>query len=42
MGREVVVAINKADLDFGPSEKIFCGELEGRNRKRVLVKITGT
>ena len=26
-------------LDFGPWRQIFCGEFEGRRRKRVLVKI---
>jgi len=41
MGREVVVAITKGKLDFGPWEQIFYGEFDGRRRKRVLVKITG-
>jgi secondary thiamine-phosphate synthase enzyme len=41
MGREVVVAITKAELDFGPWEQIFYGEFDGRRRKRVLVKIIG-
>src|ERR1043165_4536949 len=41
MGREVVVAITKGQLDFGPWEKIFYGEFDGRRRKRVLVKIIG-
>ncbi|MBV9157842.1 MAG: YjbQ family protein [Acidobacteriaceae bacterium] len=41
MGREVVVAITKARLDFGPWEQIFYGEFDGRRRKRVLVKIIG-
>jgi secondary thiamine-phosphate synthase enzyme len=41
MGREVVVAITKAKLDFGPWEQIFYGEFDGRRRKRVLVKIIG-
>ena len=41
MGREVVVAITGAKLDFGPWEQIFYGEFDGRRRKRVLVKIIG-
>ena len=41
MGREVVVAITKGKLDFGPWERIFYGEFDGRRRKRVLVKIIG-
>ena len=41
MGREVVVAITKGQLDFGPWEQIFYGEFDGRRRKRVLVKIIG-
>ena len=41
MGREVIVAITKGKLDFGPWEQIFYGEFDGRRRKRVLVKIIG-
>lgn len=41
MGREVVVAITKGKLDFGPWEQIFYGEFDGNRRKRVLVKIIG-
>jgi secondary thiamine-phosphate synthase enzyme len=41
MGREVVVAITKGKLDFGPWEQIFYGEFDGRRKKRVLVKIIG-
>ena len=41
MGREVVVAITQSKLDFGPWERIFYGEFDGRRRKRVLVKIIG-
>ncbi len=41
MGREVVVAITDAKLDFGPWEQIFYGEFDGRRKKRVLVKIIG-
>ena len=41
MGREVVVAITKGKLDFGPWEQIFYGEFDGQRKKRVLVKILG-
>ncbi|MDP7010298.1 MAG: secondary thiamine-phosphate synthase enzyme YjbQ [Verrucomicrobiota bacterium] len=41
MGREVVVAITKGNLHFGPWEQIFYGEFDGRRRKRLLVKIIG-
>ena len=41
LGREVVVAITAGKLDFGPWERIFYGEFDGRRRKRVLVKIIG-
>ncbi len=41
MGREVVVAITHAELDFGPWEQIFYGEFDGRRPKRVLIKIIG-
>ena len=41
MGREVVVAITKGKLDFGPWEQIFYGEFDGGRNKRVLVKIIG-
>jgi secondary thiamine-phosphate synthase enzyme len=41
MGREVVVAITKGQLHFGPWEQIFYGEFDGQRRKRVLVKIIG-
>lgn len=33
MGREVVVAVTKAKLDFGPWEQIFYGEFDGRRKK---------
>lgn len=40
-GREVVCAITKGKLDFGPWEQIFYGEFDGMRAKRVLVKIIG-
>jgi secondary thiamine-phosphate synthase enzyme len=41
MGREVVVAVTRGALDFGPWERIFYGEFDGRRPKRVLVKVIG-
>jgi secondary thiamine-phosphate synthase enzyme len=41
MGREVVIAITKGKLDFGPWEQVFYGEFDGRRSKRVLVKVIG-
>ncbi len=40
-GREVVCAVTKGNLDFGPWEQIFYAEFDGRRKKRVLVKIIG-
>ena len=41
MGREVVVAVTGGQLDFGPWERIFYGEFDGKRAKRVLIKILG-
>ena len=41
MGREVVVAITRGQLDLGTWEQIFYGEFDGRRAKRILVKIIG-
>ena len=41
MGREVVIAVTDGRLDFGPWEQIFYYELDGKRRKRALVKIIG-
>jgi secondary thiamine-phosphate synthase enzyme len=41
MGREVIVAVTKGKLDFGPWEQIFYGEFDGNRPKRVLVKVIG-
>ena len=41
IGREVVVAITKGQMDFGPWEQILYGEFDGKRAKRVLVKIIG-
>src|SRR5439155_15998972 len=37
VGREVLAAITKGKLDFGPWEQIFYGEFCGGRRKRVVV-----
>ena len=41
MGREVVVAITKGKLDFGPWETIFYGQFDGNRNKKILIKILG-
>lgn len=41
MGREVLIAITKGKLDFGPWEQVFYGEFDGRRDKRILIKIIG-
>jgi secondary thiamine-phosphate synthase enzyme len=41
MGREVVVAITGGTLDFGPWEQIFYYELDGKRKKRALIKVIG-
>jgi len=41
MGRDVVIALTKGELDFGPWEQIFYGEFDGKRKKRVLIKVIG-
>lgn len=41
MGREVVCAVTNGRLDFGPWEQIFYYELDGKRKKRALIKIIG-
>ncbi len=41
MGREVTVAITNGRLHLGPWEHIFYYELDGKRKKRILVKIIG-
>jgi len=41
MGREVMVAVTKGKMDFGPWEQVFYGEFDGKRKKRALVKIIG-
>ena len=39
MGREVVIAITKGNLDFAPGNKVFHCEFDVRRSKSVLVKV---
>ena len=41
MGREVTIAVTNGKLDLGPWEQIFYYELDGKRRKRALIKIIG-
>lgn len=41
MGREVVIAVTKGQLDFGPWEQVFYGEFDGRRPKKIMIKIIG-
>ncbi len=41
MGREVVVAVTRGKLDFGPWEQIYYAEFDGMRPKKVMVKIIG-
>jgi secondary thiamine-phosphate synthase enzyme len=40
-GRDVMIAITEGRLHFGPWERVFYGEFDGKRRKRVLIKIIG-
>lgn len=41
MDREFIVAVTDGKLDFGTWEQIFYNEFDGRQGKRVMVKIIG-
>ena len=41
IGHEVIVPITAGKLDFGPWQRVFYGEWDGRRRKRVIVKVLG-
>jgi len=41
IGREVMVAVTKGELELGTWEQILYFEFDGKRRKRVLVKIIG-
>ena len=41
VGHEVIVPITEGMLDFGPWQRVFYGEWDGRRRKRVIIKVMG-
>ena len=41
LGQQVVLAITKGQLDFGPWEQVHYADFDGQRKKRVLVKIIG-
>jgi secondary thiamine-phosphate synthase enzyme len=41
LGQQVVLAITKGRLDFGPWEQVHYAEFDGQRKKRVVVKIIG-
>jgi secondary thiamine-phosphate synthase enzyme len=41
VGHEVIVPITAGQLDFGPWQRVFYGEWDGRRRKRVIIKVLG-
>jgi len=41
MGHEVIVPVTNGALDFGPWQRVFYGEWDGRRSKRVLFKAMG-
>jgi secondary thiamine-phosphate synthase enzyme len=41
VGHEVIVPITQGKLDFGPWQRVFYGEWDGRRRKRVIIKVLG-
>jgi len=41
VGHEVIVPITKGELDFGPWQRVFYGEWDGRRKKRVIIKVLG-
>lgn len=42
IGHEVIVPVTNGRLDFGPWQRVFYGEWDGRRPKRVLFKALGT
>ena len=41
VGHEVIVPVTEGRLDFGPWQRVFYGEWDGRRRKRVVIKVMG-
>jgi len=41
VGHEVMVPVTEGRLDFGPWQRVFYGEWDGRRAKRVILKAMG-
>ena len=41
IGHEVIVPITAGKLDFGPWQRVFYGEWDGKRKKRVVIKVLG-
>ena len=41
IGHEVIVPVTDGRLDFGPWQRVFYGEWDGRRPKRVIIKAMG-
>ena len=41
VGHEVIVPVTNGRLDFGPWQRVFYGEWDGRRKKRVIIKAMG-
>lgn len=41
IGHEVIVPVTAGRLDFGPWQRVFYGEWDGRRAKRVVIKAMG-
>lgn len=41
IGHEVIVPITAGTLDFGPWQRVFYGEWDGKRKKRVIIKVLG-
>lgn len=41
VGREIVLAVTKGDLELGTWEQVLYFEFDGKRRKKVLIKIIG-
>ena len=41
IGHEVIVPVTKGKLDFGPWQRVFYGEWDGKRPKRVVIKAMG-
>lgn len=42
IGHEVIVPVTAGKLDFGPWQRVFYGEWDGKRPKRVILKALGT